>query len=187
MYKAFETKLNNLGNSIIDKLYRFSDSFFDDSRDKKDALENPFVQYIIGNTGVIYLAARKESIRLLPVIFDYTHEFFIAGCETFKRLSNLIGDIYIRLQKNAEEFPVSEDCLKNDYFELIREKPKKVTGQLLDFFYEENTKVKVTVDKKPDNHYSNEIDAMNLQTFPKTLYNLMINGRDLFYDYVLSG
>ena len=64
------TLSNDLKNTITDKLYRFSDSFFDDSREKTDFMDMKCVQYIIDHSGVIYLALKKESSRLMPVLSE---------------------------------------------------------------------------------------------------------------------
>lgn len=64
------TLSNNLKNLITDKLYRFSDSFFDDSREKTDFMDIKCVQYIIDHSGVMYLALKKESSRLIPVLSE---------------------------------------------------------------------------------------------------------------------
>ncbi len=68
--KMINTLSDNLKNIITDKLYRFSDRFFDDSREKTDFMDAKCVQYIIDHSGVIYLAMKKESSRLIPVLSE---------------------------------------------------------------------------------------------------------------------
>ena len=71
MYKAIENIITLTENSIVDFLYRFADDFFDDTRSKKDLIDVSSVKFIISNSVNVYLAARRETEKWVPVLYEH--------------------------------------------------------------------------------------------------------------------
>ena len=67
---AINATLFNLKSLIVDKLYRFADSFFDDSREKTDFVDIKCVHYFVRNSGIAYLALKKKSSKLIPILSE---------------------------------------------------------------------------------------------------------------------
>lgn len=64
------TFLSRLEDHLADKLYRFSDRFFDDSTEKTDFMDTKSIEFIIRNSGVAYLVIRKESSSLFMFLSE---------------------------------------------------------------------------------------------------------------------
>ena len=107
------TFLFNLEDLLVDRLYRFSDSFFDDSREKTDFMDIKSIEFIIRNSGIAHLVIRKESLRLFMFLFELYEQLPICGNDLkavcgkvikkirFRTL-NMIGDFRFWQKRESE-------------------------------------------------------------------------------------
>ncbi|MBN2213670.1 MAG: hypothetical protein JW723_05445 [Bacteroidales bacterium] len=79
----------NFKNAITDRLYRFSDAFFDDSREKTDFTDMRYVRYIIRNSGMAYLVLKKKSSGLIPVLTGF-YEIFSDFVDSLGKTSGIL-------------------------------------------------------------------------------------------------
>ncbi len=108
MHKAFENILTRTENTTVNLLYRFADNFFDDTRDKKDLMDNPSVKFIITNTGIVYLAARRVSEKWLPVFYDYSSELIQKAFNWTVKTLLMFYDKMNREKEIIEFFPPAD-------------------------------------------------------------------------------
>ena len=98
------TFLSNLEDLLVDRLYRFSDSFFDDSREKTDFMDIKSIEFIIRNSGIAHLVVRKESSRLFMFLFELYEQLPICGNDLKAACEKVIKKIRFRTLNMTADF-----------------------------------------------------------------------------------
>ena len=115
MIKVLENTFENISYSFIDRLYRFSDGFFDDTKERKDIMENQYIRFLVSNTGLIYIALRKESDKYLPILYDKLKDYAGFGFEKFRKISKYLIESLLNTGNKKEKNNLKDDklCFKS--------------------------------------------------------------------------
>jgi hypothetical protein len=75
--RLIKNNLSDLKELMVDRLYRFSDNFFDDSAEKTDFADTRYIEYIVRNSGIVYMTVKKKSSEWILILSELFELLFV--------------------------------------------------------------------------------------------------------------
>jgi hypothetical protein len=100
--RLIKNNLSDLKELMVDRLYRFSDNFFDDSAEKTDFADTRYIEYIVRNSGIVYMTVKKKSSEWILILSELFELLFInAGLR--QKAPGIIKSIFRPRMKNPTD------------------------------------------------------------------------------------